>query len=278
MSQSPIWVNGETANTLPIADRGLQYGDGLFETMRVSNKRITLADYHWTRLSRSCKRLSIRLDILQLQQEAAKFLHHYNVDNAVLKVIITRGSGGRGYSPHGCEQPTRVLALYPLPVRNPDPAIHGAKIRLCKHRLGYSALAGIKHLNRLDQVIARREWQSEFDEGILCDDQGNFVEGTMSNLFTVTHDGTVITPPIERCGVNGVCRQWILANATKWGIIALEQPISTTLAVAELFLCNSINGVWPVISFQGIATDRKVWNIGSTTQLIQRLVMESLND
>ena len=270
---SDVWINGVAQELIPASDRGLAYGDGLFETILVVNGKTTLDEYHWRRLYDSCQRLGIALNVSQLLDEVAAFLRVCSVDSGVMKVIVTRGSGGRGYNPQGCLSPRRILSLHPLPVRKPDPGLAGARVRLCQLRLARSALAGLKHLNRLEQVLARDEWQGDyFHEGLLCDDSGHLIEGTMSNLFVVTHLGELITPDLSFCGVSGVCREFVIDLAHSRGLTVREEPVSPLLDVAEVFLCNSVNGVWPVVECAG-----RVWPIGPITTLIRDCVLEKLH-
>ncbi|MGB1271410.1 MAG: aminotransferase class IV, partial [Endozoicomonas sp.] len=154
-----VWVDGSPGNVLPVSDRGVAYGDGVFETIRVSGGKVTLGNYHWARLAQACERLKLPLDIELICSEVVHFLASAGAGSGVLKLMVTRGSGGRGYSPEGCVRPRRVLSLHPLPERDPDPAYSGARVKPCELRLGSSALAGMKHLNRLEQVMARAEWQ-----------------------------------------------------------------------------------------------------------------------
>ncbi|MBO9480907.1 MULTISPECIES: aminodeoxychorismate lyase [Gammaproteobacteria] len=273
MSEYPVWVNGVPESFLPVSDRGLAYGDGLFETVRVAGGKPTLADYHWRRLQRSCQQLGIAVDIERLLEEVDAFLLDNRAFDGVLKVMITRGSGGRGYNPEGCLSVRRILSLHPLPSRSRDPGVHGARVKLCQMRLGRSALAGLKHLNRLEQVLARSEWQGDaYDEGLLCDFEGNLVEGTMSNLFIVTHEGDLVTPDLSFHGVAGVCREFIIEFARHRGMTVKEQSVPRGLDVAEIFLCNSVNGVWPVIEYEG-----REWGIGPLTSQIRDCVLEEFN-
>lgn len=273
MSDTPVWINGQPQCLLPASDRGLAYGDGLFETIRVVNGKPTFGDYHWHRLQSACERLGIVPDMGQLRAEVDAFLLNHRTGTHVLKVIVTRGSGGRGYNPEGCFSPRRILSLHPLSVPQRDPGLSGARVKLCQMRLGRSALAGLKHLNRLEQVLARGEWQEDvYDEGLLCDFEGNIIEGTMSNLFVVTHGGDLVTPDLSFSGVAGVCRAFIMEFARHQGITVKEEAVSPELDVAEVFLCNSVNGVWPVIEYQG-----RAWEVGPLTARIQDCVLEQLN-
>nr|WP_306671508.1 aminodeoxychorismate lyase [Endozoicomonas sp. ONNA2] len=251
----------------------MAYGDGLFETVRVSDGKPTLADHHWRRLQRSCQQLGIAVDTERLLAEVDAFLLDNQAGDAVLKVIITRGSGGRGYNPEGCLCARRILSLHSLPSRPRDPGRYGARVKLCQMRLGRSPLAGLKHLNRLEQVLARSEWRGDaYDEGLLCDYHGNLVEGTMSNLFIVTHEGDLVTPDLSFNGVAGVCRDFIIEFGCHLGLTVKERCVPRGLDVAEIFLCNSVNGVWPVIEYEG-----RAWGIGALTAKIRDCVLEELN-
>ena len=270
---SDVWVDGVAQALIPVSDRGLAYGDGLFETIRVAGGKTTMDAYHWQRLQCSCQRLGIALNLAQLRDEVAAFLQASKVSSGVLKVIVTRGSGGRGYDPQGCGSPRRILSLHSLPERKPDPAFAGARVKMCHLRLGRSALAGLKHLNRLEQVLARNEWQGDYyHEGLLSDDSGHLIEGTMSNLFVVNHQGELITPDLSFCGVAGVCREFIIDLARSRGLAVREESVSPVLDVAEVFLCNSVNGIWPVVE-----CEKRVCLLVPVTTLIRDCVLEKLH-
>ena len=273
---TPVWINGQPNNRLPVNDRGLAYGDGVFETLRIVSGQPFLARLHWQRLQQSCERLAIPLDIELVIDEVSRFLQQCQAPNAILKLIVTRGSGGRGYNPEDCQNPTRCLSLHPLPQRKTNPAICGARVTPCQLQLGRSALAGIKHLNRLEQVLARSEWQgANWDEGVVCDFDGYLIEGTMSNLFMVTRDGRLLTPDLSRCGVAGVCRAFILEQADSLGLITKTGFYPATLLdsaeITEVFLCNSVNAVWPVIEYA-----EQLWPIGPVTIRIRDYLLKEL--
>jgi 4-amino-4-deoxychorismate lyase len=238
-------LNGEADNTLSLQDRGLHYGDGLFETIAVRGGKIEFWQRHMRRLAEGCRRLQIPVPGEGLLLEEARQLLNEQTD-AVLKIIITRGPGGRGYrSPDQAQTtPTRLLAHYDLPVYPDD----GVALRLCATRLGLNpALAGIKHLNRLEQVLARSEWRNEtVYEGLMLDINDQVIEGTMSNLFFVKA-GVLHTPDVSNCGVAGIMRDVIAGSAQQ-----LDVPLHVghfTLddlyAADELFICNSLIGLLP---------------------------------
>ncbi len=236
-----LWVNGRRSSRIDARDRGLQYGDGVFETMRVLGGRIRLLELHLDRLQQGCTRLGIRAPArTQLRDELGR--HAAPVEDGVLKLIVTRGVGARGYRPSGEEQPTRVLSLHPPP----SPPPRGARVRLCATRLGSNpALAGLKTLNRLESVLARAEWRDlRVWEGLMCDAAGYWVCGTSSNLFL--REGPLLrTPRLDRCGVAGVMRRWIVGEAAKLALTVREQRLRLAHfdRAEEMFLSNAVAGV-----------------------------------
>lgn len=245
-----MMINGEKQTQLPATDRGLHYGDGLFETLAVVDGQPRLWSAHMHRLCRGCEVLGLpQPDVQALYDEAQQLCRTH--DRAVLKIIISRGSGGRGYRPPQPATPSRLLFLYPWP-DYPD-AEQGIRLRLCRTPLGCNpALAGIKHLNRLEQVLARNEWQDEaIHEGVMCDPAGQVKEGTMSNLFWV-NGGTLHTPDLSSCGISGIMREQVIALAQSLDIPfrVAEIKAEELTDIDELFLTNSLIGIWPVAQFE----------------------------
>jgi 4-amino-4-deoxychorismate lyase len=243
-----ILVNGEQKDSIAISDRGLQYGDGLFETIEVKNGRPVFYKLHLTRLSAGCKKLKIPFPDPELLIDEARFIIQHS-SSAILKLIITRGSGGRGYQQPVEIQPTRILSLHPFPDYPDTYKQQGINARFCQQRLGHNPeLAGMKHLNRLEQVMARSEWQDHtIQEGLMLDINDHVIEGTMTNLFLVKKN-VLHTPMLNMCGVNGILRHIIIENAVNQGINITELTLNKedVLAADELFVTNSIIGVWPV--------------------------------
>jgi 4-amino-4-deoxychorismate lyase len=241
-------INGVPGDLLAISDRGLQYGDGLFETIAVRHGVCEFWERHLQRLFEGCTRLRIPLpDSALLTTEAQRLTHA--VERAVLKIIITRGSGGRGYRIPDSVQPTRILICTDEPDHPHGNAQTGVRVRICTHTLGnHPALAGLKHLNRLDQVLARMEWADpDIAEGLLQDQTGRVIEGTYTNIFIV-QQGRLLTPTLNACGVAGVMRAVVLELATAAGIDCTERAVSLEdlYAAEEVFLTNSLIGIWPV--------------------------------
>lgn len=245
-------INGQPGDSVAAGDRGLHYGDGLFETLAVRDGACEFWGRHMQRLRHGCERLGIPVpDELLLADEAARLAH--GLSHAVLKILITRGSGGRGYRVPEAISPTRMLRLTQWPDYPKAHPEEGVRLRLCVQRLGYNpALAGLKHLNRLEQVLASREGDDpEIAEGVVLDQAGNAIEGTFTNIFMIK-DGHVFTPCLFQCGVAGVMRAVVLDLAYSAGLTCAERelPLEDLFCADEIFLTNSLIGIWPVREFQ----------------------------
>lgn len=269
--QEWIWVNGEPGTKVSVQNRGLAYGDGLFETLRISMRGPVLLEYHMDRLQDSARRLQIPFDRAAMTQELNAFPGCWRP--GVVKLIYTRGAGGRGYSPSNLDHPTRILSSHPEPAW---PAWHyeqGVHLHACRTQLSRNPLlAGMKHLNRLEQVLARGEWldASACQEGLVCDTDGNMVEGVMSNLFFVV-DEVVQTPSLANCGVAGVLRRWLLEQfqQLRMPVQEVEETPSHLQCASEVFTCNSVYGVWPVASLGDLQ-----WAPGAVARRAQALFQQ----
>jgi 4-amino-4-deoxychorismate lyase len=241
-------INGERRHCVDVTDRGFQYGDGVFETIEVCQGKPLFWQRHLERLLKGCQILRIPPpDLSLLQVEASKLIA--DTERAVLKLMITRGSGGRGYRQPDPILPTRVLSLHPFPQYPERFQIDGIVARFCEQRLAINpGLAGIKHLNRLEQVLARAEWQGEdIQEGLMLDYDGQVIEGTMSNVFLIKQD-VLYTPVLNNAGISGIVRQIVMELASLNAIPCLEDSLdrSALMAADGLFVCNSVIGIWPV--------------------------------
>lgn len=259
MSLLSLSVNGVPDAMISPLDRGFGYGDGLFETCRCVNGQIPLWSYHRDRLLDSAARLSIPVDERALQRWLNQSLgESATVENSVVKIQITRGDGGRGYRMPAAASPTCVVALFAGTPLESIAFTEGIDVRICKMRLGKNpALAGIKHLNRLEQVIARSEWSEEYAEGLLLDSDGNLIEATASNIFIVK-DGVLITPDLSTAGVAGVMRRVIievLAPTLRLPVQITTLGVDDLVAADEVFLTNSVFGIWPVKRIAGMQLD-----------------------
>jgi 4-amino-4-deoxychorismate lyase len=262
------WIDGVAADALPVKDRGLAYGDGLFETILVKAGQPLLQQRHLQRLALGGQRLALNLDVPLIERECLAFAAR--MGQGVMKLIVTRGDGVRGYAPASDAQPRRILQASPLPTYPKENAEQGVRLFACRTRLAEQPLlAGLKHLNRLEQVIARGEWSdAEHAEGLMRDTSGRIVEGVYSNLFLVK-GGVLLTPDVRRCGVAGVMRAELLALAEQANIPARELDLQMTdlQKADEVFVCNSVYGIWPV---RGV--EQLNWPVGPVTRKLQNLV------
>jgi 4-amino-4-deoxychorismate lyase len=264
-----VLINGKAVDCVASADRGLLYGDGLFETIAVVDGSLCHWSRHLRRLQAGCDRLGMpAVDGIALQDECRSLAG--KTARAVLKVVVTRGSGGRGYRVPDKPVATRIVQLHEWPVFPTACAERGIAVRVCSTRLGQQpALAGIKHLNRLEQVLARLEWNApDIMEGLLLDSDGYLIEGTMSNIFLV-RDGELRTPDLTRCGVAGIMRTRVLELAESLSINTSVLPVELEhlREADEVFICNSLIGIWPVI-----AIDTGVYEKGAVTARLQSLL------
>ena len=246
------WINGRRRESIDHRDRGLQYGDGVFETMRIRRGGLRFLEYHLDRLYAGCRRLGIagplRPSLRRELQVTARLR-----GEGVLKLIVTRGVGLRGYRPTGHETCTRILSLHSLPRGLLAQDATPVRVRVCATRMGLNPrLAGLKTLNRLESVMARAEWRdARIWEGLMRDADENMVCGTMSNLF-VRRGRSLSTPMLDRCGVAGVMRRWVLEKAAQLGLRAVERRIRwrDLQEAEEVFMTNSLVGVRSVSSLQ----------------------------
>jgi 4-amino-4-deoxychorismate lyase len=194
-----IAINGQIGASISPLDRGFSYGDGVYETCRVAQGRVPLWPLHRERLLASCQQLRIDCDPGQLDiyyQQLLNLPDIKQMPDLVLKVMITRGIAGRGYRIPEVSTPTYCLMLFsgsPLLSAN---YVQGIRLRICDYRVSTNArLAGLKHMNRLEQILARSEWKDEYDEGLVLDQSGHVIEATSSNLFVIV-DGELFTPDL----------------------------------------------------------------------------------
>ncbi|MFZ5635222.1 MAG: aminodeoxychorismate lyase [Pseudomonadota bacterium] len=223
-----------------IEGRGFAYGDGVFETMRAVGGSIPWWPGHRARLALGAARLRIPLPSAErIEAELHDWLSIHR--DAVVKLIVSRGTGGRGYTPVLEAPPVWALIASPLPLpMRPE----GLTLRWCETRLAMQPLlAGIKHCNRLEQILARAEWRDpEIDEGLMRDTDDNVVAATAANLF-VLREGRWWTPPVDRCGIAGVCRSWALRAFAAGERRLNASEVETADALA---LCNAVRGILPV--------------------------------
>jgi 4-amino-4-deoxychorismate lyase len=247
-----ILVNGVEGGAVSALERGLHYGDGLFETIACVAGRPRFLPLHLQRLARGCTRLKLPApDAAGISAELATLAA--TSDRSILKLIVTRGPAvARGYAPAGGQQPSRITLRYAWPLPPEEPG--GARVRIGTLALAENpVLAGIKHLNRLEQVLARAEWSDPgIAEALLFSRSGALVSGTMSNVFLV-RDGTLMTPGLALCGVEGVMRRVVLQAAAE-SMIRTEEGVlgrADLDAAEEIFLTNALMGIRPVGQLEG---------------------------
>lgn len=248
-------------------DRGLAFGDGIFRTILVRSGQPLNWRWHRARLAADCETLALPMpDEAGLLREMSEVAP----EDAVVKVILTRGVSTRGYSIPPEAHPTRIVASFPAPAYPASHAEEGVTVRRCTLVLSCQPrVAGAKTLNRLENVIARSEWTDrDVAEGLLGDDTGHVVEGTMSNVFVVG-DGRLVTPRLDRCGVIGAQRERVKELAEREGIPLEERDLrwDQLHAADEVFLTNSLIGLWPVARFE-----ERRWPVGPITRLLQARV------
>ncbi len=246
-------VNGAPADSLPVTDRGLAYGDGVFRTLRAVRGQPQHWPRHYAKLHNDCGALRLPCPaesglLADVRLATAGYPH------ATVKIMVTRGSGPRGYAPPPPGVPTRIVMAEPS--APPPRHEHGIIVRLCRLRLAHQpALAGIKHLNRLENVLARAEWSdSAVAEGLLLDQEGFAIGGTMSNLFII-EAGVLITPDLSRCGVAGVTRERVIDLAKQAGTVCRVEaiPYKRVLDADGALLLNSLIGLWPIAKLEARA-------------------------
>jgi len=247
-----ILVNGKPADCIPADDRGFTYGDGVFRTLAVRAGAVPLWSRHFAKLAADCRALAIEPPSEAVLRADVRLIAGRMPDCA-LRITVTRGSGGRGYASPVPAMPRRVVVASPLPEYPTEYAVSGVTVRYCTLRLAAQPqLAGIKHLNRLENVLARAEWDDPaIAEGLLCDVEGSVIEGTRCNLF-VAERGVLVTPDLSRCGVAGVTRDAIIELAASNNMACRIEPISRERleAADEVILVNSLIGIWPVARLQ----------------------------
>jgi 4-amino-4-deoxychorismate lyase len=243
-----VLINGHRDGCLSPFDRGLAYGDGVFRTFPVRRGRPCAWDLQYRKLSEDCNALGIvcpsesvlLTDILQLCADS---------QDIVVKIIVTRGESGRGYAVPALAQPNRVVFGSSIPDYPKSHFAEGVQLSICEMPLALQPrLAGVKHLNRLENVLARMEWvDSHFADGLMLDTEGRVVECTMSNLF-FRRDRTLHTPDLSRCGVSGVTRERIMRMAPPLGyqVIIGDYAVEDVMQADEVIICNSLFGAWQV--------------------------------
>ena len=267
-------INGSFDQTISAVDRGFSYGDGVFRTMQIKDGQPVSWPFHYQKLVADCAAIGIVCPSAELLMSDIQQL--FPIDEFahgevyVAKILITRGEGERGYAPPAVTVPTRVLIKSAMPGYADTHYVQGVRLHVCDTRLALQPkLAGIKHLNRLENVLARMEWREEsiFD-GLMLDTNNNVIECTMSNIFARV-DKHLYTPDLKQCGVAGITRQRILGLGNLLGLVCSEVTLTLPelLNADEVFICNSLYG-----AFQVTTIDDKTWEPQALASTIRNIL------
>ncbi|UTV26787.1 aminodeoxychorismate lyase [Photobacterium atrarenae] len=249
-----ILINGVETDTVTVADRALQYGDGCFTTILVEQGQPRLWPLHLQRLQNTLAALRIAAPDWQALAEQVHLLAAAFPDKGGVKVLISRGAGGRGYSPAGCLVTQVIVSDFAWPAQYLQWQQHGIALGVCRQRLSISPmLAGLKHLNRLEQVLLKQEAQAQgWLDAVVLDAEGYVAETIASNLFW-RQGQTVFTPALESCGVHGVMRAHVLSllEQSPYCIEFVKTPLNELLCADEVFITNAVMALVPVNEIEG---------------------------
>ncbi len=269
------WVNGQPQSTISLTDRSFQYGDGCFTTMLTRNGQIEHWPFHIERME-SC------LTLLEIPFPDWQVIHNWLMQAVIskglagLKLHISRGEGGRGYSPTQVESPNVTISHFQYPSHYEQWKRHGVELGLAGIKLGHNPmLAGHKHNNRIEQVLIKADLErAGYLDGVVLDIDENIVESSMANLFWVKSN-VLYTPKLDKAGVAGVMRRVTLeyAKAAQLEYHVGHYPLSELLSADEVFVSNSLIGIVPVTAIATSNSERFEFTIGSITNKIQ----ENLN-
>lgn len=254
-------VNGVPDAAVAADDRGFAYGDGLFETVWLHRGHAPLWPRHMARLLDGCRRLHLpEPDPGRLWREVQAAAT--GLERGVARITWTRGRGPRGYVAAHDPQPTCVVSAAAHTPLATDWYHRGVRMHLCSTRLGLQPmLAGLKHLNRLEQVLARNEWHDEtVGEGLMLDLEDRAICATAANIFAM-HDGRLFTPDLSRCGVAGTARAELLDRCE---VTVTDMTLPELLDADELFLTSAVRGIVPVRELVG-----RIWTVGPHTRALQ---------
>jgi 4-amino-4-deoxychorismate lyase len=250
-------INGSFNQAISPFDRGFAYGDGVFRTIKMQGGLPESWPQHYQKLVADCAAINIVCPSAELLMSDLSQLFLGDAENvdlhAVAKIIITRGEGSRGYTPPAITAPMRVVLKSPMPDYPESRFTQGVTLTVCETRLAaQTLLAGVKTLNRLENVLARMEYSNpDIAEGIMLDMQGNVIECTAANIFARFGD-VLMTPSLTQCGIAGITRQRIieLANSLKLKTSIETFDLDKLLAADEVIICSSLYGAFQVKSVQ----------------------------
>jgi 4-amino-4-deoxychorismate lyase len=251
-----IWINGELNDQISVADRSFQYGDGCFSTLLIRHGQIVHWAYHQQRIEQCLTVLGIPCpDWSLIQQWVDIALENQEAVLSGLKIHISRGVGGRGYSVQGIASPMVTISRFAFPDQYSQWQQHGLVLGLCRQRLGLNPLlAGHKHNNRIEQVLLKRELESQgYVDGVVLDLNDQVIETTMANLFWFKQ-GVLHTPSLDQSGVAGVMRRVVIEEAQVMGTTVEVgcYRLSDLMSADAVFMTNSLLGMAAINAVDGI--------------------------
>ncbi len=253
-------INGSFDHTLSPLDRGFAYGDGVFRTLVMRDGLPENWPLHYQKLVADCAVINIVCPSAELLMSDLQQLFLLD-ETAVAKIIVTRGEGERGYAPPAVTMPLRVVIRTALPQYPEECFVNGVNLYVCETQLSSQPkLAGVKHLNRLENVLARMEWNDPtFTEGIMLDTNHNVIECTSANIFARFGD-MLMTPSLHQCGIAGITRQRIIDIAHTLSLKSAVEifKLEKLFSADEVIICNSLYGAWQVKTIQ-----QKTWPTGA---------------
>lgn len=267
-----IIINGQFESLLDVRDRGFQYGDGCFTTLRFKSGCLQLWPFHLSRLQDNCKRLAIDFDQwTTLKPSADTLIKQAKLESGVIKIMITRGRGGRGYSPKDVIQPSSVISIHALPDHYEKWQETGITLGLSPIKLAVQPLlAGIKHCNRLEQVLVKKALdETDFEDVLVCDTQNYIIESSAGNVFWFSQ-GQWFTPSLVTSGVEGVMRNFIcqLLTSKKQKVIEIQQKLTLDFIPEEMFICNAL---MQVVAVKGVLSDVLALNLQFSCERVRQL-------
>lgn len=279
-----IWVNGQVQTQIAVSDRALHYGDGCFTTLPFRQGELWAWPLHLARLQDNCLRLGIDFtfwsELSQSLQQVMGLIRPQQSEG-VIKIIITRGSGGRGYSPFGVQHPSYIISTHDFPVHYRAWQKNGIKLTVSPVKLGKQPLlAGIKHLNRLEQVFIKQKLeQTSFDDALVCASDDQIIESSAGNIFWL-QQGQWFTPYLDECGVEGVMRNFIcdLLQKKSAPVQPIRQGLNADFVPQEMFVCNSLMEIVPVTSLYRPDTAQQQRFTCERVKALQALLKQALKN
>ena len=261
-----IIINGQFQDKVDVTERAVQYGDGCFTTMTFAEGKLQLWPQHLARLQNNCQRLAIEFTQWQaIEESACTLIAKAPLASGVIKVLISRGTGGRGYSPLNVSAPSYIVSCHDLPAHYSAWQQQGISLGLSPVKLARQPLlAGIKHLNRLEQVLVKQALDlTEFDDALVCDTNDNIIEASAANVFWL-HQGQWFTPYLTESGIAGVMRNEIcrFLESKSQAVKEINLKMTADFSAQEMFICNALMAVVPVTKLSAPSLNRQ-WSFAS---------------